>query len=54
MGERERGGITIGMRPKDGLSPNVPVKLAGMRILPPPSAAVTRGTIRAAIAADAP
>jgi len=44
-----------GTRPKVGLSPNAPTKVAGMRMEPPPSAAVTRGAMRPAIiAADPP
>ena len=42
------------MRPYDVFSPKQPVKLAGMRIEPPPSLAVTSGSTAAAIAADEP
>src|SRR5262252_2123337 len=39
---------SFGMRPHDVLSPNAPVKLAGMRIDPPPSLPVTSGRTHAA------
>src|SRR5262245_46843526 len=42
------------MRPKEGLRPKLPVKLAGMRIEPPPSVAVTGGQRQPARAADEP
>ena len=42
------------MRPNDGFRPNAPVKLAGMRIEPPPSLAVTSGSTPPAIAAAEP
>ena len=37
-----------------GLEAEAPTKLAGMRIEPPPSLAVTSGSMHAAIAADEP
>src|SRR5229473_1077126 len=43
-----------GIRPCDGLSPNDPVKLAGIRIEPPQSEPVVSGTIPAANAAELP
>ncbi len=43
-----------GTRPRDGLRPNRPQKLAGIRIEPPPSLASAAGTTRAATAAAAP
>src|SRR5262245_23740328 len=43
-----------GTRPYDVLRPKQPVKLAGMRIEPPPSPAVTSGRTQAAIAAAEP
>src|SRR5213082_2831714 len=42
------------MRPKLGLSPTSPVKAAGMRVEPPPSLAVQKGTSPAATAAADP
>ena len=42
------------MRPYEVFRPKQPVKLAGMRIDPPPSPAVTSGMTLAAIAADEP
>src|SRR5262245_36302795 len=42
------------MRPNDVLRPNAPVKLAGMRMEPPPSLAVTSGRTEPAIAAADP
>ena len=43
-----------GTRPRDGLRPKRPQKLAGMRMEPPPSEASAAGTMRAATAAPAP
>ena len=43
-----------GTRPYDGFSPKLPVKLAGMRIEPPPSLAVTSGQTQPASAAAEP
>jgi hypothetical protein len=43
-----------GTRPKEGFRPKLPVKLAGMRIEPPPSLAVTRGHTQPARAAAEP
>ena len=43
-----------GTRPYEGLRPKQPVKLAGIRIEPPPSLAVTSGRTQAAMAADEP
>src|SRR3990170_3257285 len=43
-----------GTRPNDTLSPKAPTKLAGMRIEPPPSLAVTSGHTHAASAAAEP
>src|SRR5579862_3422516 len=42
------------MRPSDVLSPKAPVKLAGIRIEPPPSLAVTNGSTAPASAAAEP
>ena len=44
----------FGTLPKLGFKPNAPVKLAGMRIDPPPSLAVTRGRTSPASAAAEP
>src|SRR3990170_6359317 len=43
-----------GTRPKEGFRPKAPVKLAGMRIEPPPSLAVTSGSTQAESAAADP
>src|SRR5699024_3220557 len=43
-----------GVRPRVGLSPNKPVKEAGMRMEPPPSLAPAIGTIPDAMAAAEP
>jgi hypothetical protein len=43
-----------GTRPKFGLMPKTPLKLAGMRIEPPPSVPSAKGARRAANAADEP
>src|SRR5690625_2851256 len=44
----------IGTRPCVGVSPTMPQKLAGMRMLPPPSVPTASGAIPAATAAPAP
>src|SRR3954469_14124746 len=43
-----------GTRPNDGLMPNKPVKLHGMRMEPPPSVPTASGPMPAATAATAP
>jgi len=47
-------GPPAGMRPSEGLRPDRPHTAEGMRIDPPPSEPVQRGTIPAATAALAP
>ena len=47
-------GGEMGMRPKDGLCPKMPVHEAGMRMDPPPSVPMARGPSPAATAALAP
>src|SRR3954453_3882710 len=44
----------LGTRPSDGLNPDSPHSADGMRIDPPPSDPVARGTIPAAMAAALP
>src|SRR5207253_2870686 len=44
----------FGIRPNDVFNPNAPVKLAGIRIEPPPSLAVTNGKTHAVSAAAEP